>query len=240
MTGILAPVTEVFEPPFNTAGSALTKADEAAEAIQAAIISGEFAPGEKLGEAELCSRLGAKRGPIREALSRLESRGLVVRRPNAGFNVVSIGADELLDLYRIREVLEGLAARQAAVAMNLSGRQQLFDILERHEKAIHLSQGTRYDQGEGIDDFHYLIVKGAQNPRLEQMLLGSLYHLLRMYRRRLSSSSGRPQRGLTEHRHIAEAINGGDGELAEYLIRRHLNAARRDIEAKIASGEIKL
>ena len=73
-----------------------TRADEAFDCLQTAIVKGDLAPGEKIGEVELCSRFNLTRGPLREALGRLESRGLLVRRPHAGVKVVSVSADELL------------------------------------------------------------------------------------------------------------------------------------------------
>ena len=83
-----------------------TRADEAFDCLQTAIVTGELAPGEKIGELELCNRFELTRGPLREALGRLESRGLLVRRPHAGVKVVSVSAEELMELYRIREVME--------------------------------------------------------------------------------------------------------------------------------------
>jgi DNA-binding GntR family transcriptional regulator len=81
----------------------LTRADEAFDCLQTAIVKGELAPGEKIGEVELCERFNLTRGPLREALGRLESRGLLVRRPHAGVKVVSVSAAELIELYRIRK-----------------------------------------------------------------------------------------------------------------------------------------
>ena len=97
--------------------STYTRADEAFDCLQTAIVKGELAPGDKICELELCSRFHLTRGPLREALGRLESRGLLVRRPHAGVKVVAVSASELIELYRIREVMEGLAARQAAERM---------------------------------------------------------------------------------------------------------------------------
>lgn len=213
-----------------------TRADEAFECLQMAIIKGELAPGEKIGELELCSRFNLTRGPLREALGRLESRGLLVRRPHAGVKVVSVSADELLELYRIREVMEGLAARQAAERMTTGEIEALQEILDSHERMIEEAQGQAYYQAEGDYDFHHRIATGSRNTKLAQMLLGDLYYMVRMYRYRLSTSAGRPHLALREHRRIVEAIAQRDGELAEFLMKRHINAARRNIEEKIREG----
>ncbi|MGM0569663.1 GntR family transcriptional regulator [Marinobacter sp.] len=215
-----------------------TRADEAFDCLQTAIVKGELAPGEKIGELDLCERFNLTRGPVREALGRLESRGLLVRRPHAGVRVVSVSAAELLELYRIREVMEGLAARQAAERMTDDEIADLQATLDSHEAMIEEARGQAYYQAEGDYDFHHRIATGSRNTKLAQMLLGDLYYMVRMYRYRLSTSSGRPHRALGEHRRIVEAIAQRDGELAEFLMKRHINAARQNIERKIEQGEI--
>ncbi len=215
-----------------------TRADEAFDCLQTAIVKGELMPGEKIGEVDLCERFNLTRGPVREALGRLESRGLLIRRPHAGVRVVSVSAAELLELYHIREVMEGLAARQAAERMTDQEIRDLQATLDSHETMIDEARGQEYYQAEGDYDFHHRIATGSRNAKLAQMLLGDLYYMVRMYRYRLSTSSGRPHRALGEHRRIVEAIAQRDGELAEFLMKRHINAARQNIERKIERGEI--
>lgn len=217
---------------------AYTRADEAFDCLQTAIVKGDLTPGEKIGEVELCSRFHLTRGPLREALGRLESRGLLVRRPHAGVKVVSVSADELLELYRIRELMEGLAARQAAERMTDAEIGALRATLDTHETMIEQAQGQAYYQAEGDYDFHHRIATGSRNTKLTQMLLGDLYYMVRMYRYRLSTSAGRPHMALGEHRNIVDAIASRDGELAEFLMKRHIHAARKNIEQKIRDGEL--
>ena len=217
---------------------AYTRADEAFDCLQTSIVKGDLTPGEKIGEVELCSRFHLTRGPLREALGRLESRGLLVRRPHAGVKVVSVSADELIELYRIRELMEGLAARQAAERMTVAEIAALRATLDTHETMIEQAQGQAYYQAEGDYDFHHRIATGSRNTKLTQMLLGDLYYMVRMYRYRLSTSSGRPHMALGEHRTIVDAIASRDGELAEFLMKRHINAARKNIEQKIRDGEL--
>ncbi|MDX1587440.1 MAG: GntR family transcriptional regulator [Oleiphilaceae bacterium] len=220
--------------------SSLTRADEAFQYLQGAIIQGDLAPGEKIGEVELCERFNLTRGPLREALGRLESRGLLVRKPHAGVKVVSISGDELLELYQIREVMEGLAARQAAERMSESEVADLHRLLDGHERMVAEADGQAYYQAEGDYDFHYCIVTGSRNNKLVQMLLGDLYYLLRLYRCRFSTATGRPRKALKEHRHIADAIAQGDGELAQFLMQRHIRTARDNIESRLQEGLITL
>ncbi|EAZ98704.1 GntR family transcriptional regulator [Marinobacter sp. ELB17] len=217
---------------------AYTRVDEAFDCLQTAIVKGDLIPGEKIGEVELCSRFHLTRGPLREALGRLESRGLLIRRPHAGVKVVSVSADELIELYRIRELMEGLAARQAAERMTDAEIAALRATLDTHETMIEQAQGQAYYQAEGDYDFHHRIATGSRNTKLTQMLLGDLYYMVRMYRYRLSTSSGRPHMALGEHRNIVDAIASRDGELAEFLMKRHIHAARKNIEQKIRDGEL--
>ena len=217
-----------------------TRADDAFDCLQTAIVKGDLAPGEKVGEIDLCERFALTRGPLREALGRLESRGLLIRRPHAGFKVVSISGDELVELYWIREAMEGLAAQQAAGRMTDEEITDLLALLDRHEEMVDQAQGQAYYQHEGDYDFHYRIAMGSRNRKLSQMLLGDLYYMVRMYRYRLSTSAGRPHKALREHRSIADAIAQRDGELARFLMQRHINAARLNIENKIQSGSLTL
>jgi DNA-binding GntR family transcriptional regulator len=223
---------------LETVSQVYTRADEAFDCLQTAIVKGDLIPGEKIGEVELCSRFHLTRGPLREALGRLESRGLLVRRPHAGVKVVAVSADELIELYRIRELMEGLAARQAAERMTDAEIAALRATLDTHETMIEQAQGQAYYQAEGDYDFHHRIATGSRNTKLTQMLLGDLYYMVRMYRYRLSTSAGRPHKALGEHRNIVDAIASRDGDLAEFLMKRHIHAARKNIEQKIRDGEL--
>lgn len=213
--------------------SSLTLADRVFAQIQNAIVRGELSPGQKIGEAELSTMFGVSRGPLREAIRRLEGRGLVVRKPHSGTTVVAVSAEELVQLYYVREALEGMACRLAAQHMPDEEIAELHSLLKQHQLQIEQDQGQSYYQSEGDFDFHYRIVQGSRNEKLKQMLCGDLYHLVRMYRYRFSSAQGRPQQALAEHLRIVEAIADRDGELAELLMRRHIAASRRNAEKRL-------
>src|SRR5690348_16382159 len=91
-----------------------TLSDQALERITELIIRGDLEPGSRVQEAVLARQLGISRGPLREAISRLEGRGLLIRVPHIGVKVANPSLEEILDLYMMREVLEGLACRLAA------------------------------------------------------------------------------------------------------------------------------
>lgn len=209
--------------------------------IQMAIVQGDIAPGSKISEPELARTYGISRGPLREAIHRLEGQRLLVRIPHVGARVVSLNPTELVELYEIRESLEGMACRLAAERMTLAEIEELREVLHTHERDTAFQAGVGYYQQEGDFDFHYRIIQGARNSTLTQMLCGDLYQLVRMYRIQFSSVPNRPRQAFAEHHRILDAIADRDGELAELLMRRHIGASKRNIEqhyhAATARGE---
>ena len=126
-----------------------------------------------------------------------------------------------------------MACRLAAEHMSEKEIASLRSLLHSHEQSIKELDGRSYFQKEGDLDFHYRIVNGSKNSKLLEVLGGDLYHLVRMYRYQFSVSSSRPQRALKEHHQILDAIEARDPELAEMLMRRHIGAARKNIEEKL-------
>jgi DNA-binding GntR family transcriptional regulator len=145
-------------------------------------------------------------GPLREALRRLEARKLLTRIPHVGVRVVELSIAELLEMYQVREVLEGMAARLAAIHATDEEVTGLKALLTRHQQQTELQTGKGYYQEEGDFDFHYRIVKASRNEVLMQMLCGELYHRVRLYRYQFSVTAGRPHKAFAEHSRIIEAI----------------------------------
>lgn len=213
-----------------------TLAEHVFRKIQSAIIRGEIAPGSKISEPDLARRYGISRGPLREAIHRLEGLKLLVRVPHVGARVVSLSQAELIELYEIRESLEGLACRLAAERMTSEEIVFLRQVLDTHEKDPDFQSGKGYYQQEGDYDFHYRIVQGSRNATLSRILCDELYQLVRMYRIQHSSTPHRPRQAFTEHHRILDAIADRDGELAELLMRRHIGASRRNIERRLETA----
>ena len=208
----------------DAAGGAMTHADRIFTAIETALITGEIPLGSRLGEEALARQYGVSRGPLREALLRLEGRGLVERLPHAGARVVRMDQADLLELYEIREPLEGMACRLAAQ------RRTEADV-EALRRALQLHGGPDVPAGAGrrLLDFHFLIARASRSRRLEQMLCQDLYFLIRLCRRRAALIAPRDDAAAKEHQRILEAIEERDGELAELLMRRHVAATRRHL-----------
>jgi DNA-binding GntR family transcriptional regulator len=213
-----------------------TLADRVFEELRQAIVEGEIPAGSKISEPEMAGRYGISRGPLREAMRRLESANLVERRPNVGARVITLTSEELLEIYLIREALEGMAARLAAERMSEPAVQDLKDLLARHRQEVAREQGQAYFQKEGDMDFHYRIVQGTGNRRLTGILCNDLYHLARMYRCQFGMGSDRALDALKEHELVVEAIADRDGEMAELLMRRHIRASRRNVERRLETA----
>ena len=214
-----------------------TLADQVFARLQDDIVLGVLAPGSKLGETELAARYGVSRGPLREAIRRLEARKLLERIPHVGTRVASLDVADLIEIYRVREALEGMAARLAAEHMTDAEVAGLWELLSLHEQQPDLREDTAYFQRAGDLDFHYRIIQGSHNRTLVDLLIGEIYHLVRRYRYQVSTTANRPQKALREHQRIAEAIEARDGEIAELLMRRHISRAREHLEAQQHSAD---
>lgn len=211
---------------------AVSLSDRIFEQLQTAIVKGEIPSGSKISEPELAKSYGISRGTLREALSRLEERFLVVRSPNHGARVVTLSYEELVDIYQVREALGGMACGLAAEKMTDEEIADLKLLLDAHERSINDDPEHSYYQQEGEFDFHYRIWHGSRNNKVISFLEGGLYQLMRMYRYQFSSMTPRPYQALKEHRRIVEALEDRDGELADLLMRRHIRAARKSIEER--------
>ena len=198
--------------------------------LKEASVEGDIAAGSKISEPELARSYGISRGPLREAIGRLEACGLVVRRPNVGARVVTLSSRQLIEIFHVREALEGMAARLAALHMGDEEIVDLRSLLDQHSEQIERDVEHAYFQREGDLDFHYRIVQGSRNTRLIDLLCNDLYHLVRLYRYQFGMSSKRGPRAFVEHEHIVDAIERRDAEMAELMMRAHIRASRENVE----------
>jgi len=215
----------VFTDSPDDALESPTLARRTFDSIKADIIGGELKQGTKIVESDLALKYGISRGPLREAIHRLEQIKLIVRIPHAGSRVVTLDSKMMQDIYVARESLEGMAARLAARLMPEDEIEALTALLDQHEASIHQTEGKAYFQREGDIDFHYRIAVASQNQWILENLNGELYQLIRMGRRQSGQFPARAQTALSQHRQIAAAIARRDEELAEILMRRHISGA---------------
>lgn len=213
-----------------------TIAEKTYQKLQRAIVEGEIPAGTKISEPLLAKQYGISRGPLREALSRLEVCNLIQRKPNVGARVIDLSRQHLVEIYQIRESLESLAAGLAAENMSDDEIQGLETLLEQHRQQIKADQ--TYFQKEGDMDFHFRIVKGSKNSHLIDMFCNDLYHLIRLYRFQFGMVSKRISRAFVEHEHIVDAIRNRDAELARFLMMKHIGQSRQNVENMLDESSV--
>ncbi|MCB1486593.1 MAG: GntR family transcriptional regulator [Bauldia sp.] len=203
--------------------SGLTLASSVYDAIRLDIIEGRRRPGEKLQFDFLRSRYAAGISPIREALSRLDADGWVVREEQKGFRVAEISRDELLELVRTRVLIEGLAVREAIAAQDVEFEEQLVLAFHRLSKENrYLREETRERNPEWEKRhraFHMALVAGCKL----KWILRSCEHLFDLAERyRLLAAAVYPQRKeKAEHREILDAYLAGDADQIQVLLSAH-------------------
>jgi DNA-binding GntR family transcriptional regulator len=198
-----------------------TLRERALQALRGAITSGQYRPGDHLGEVELANRLAISRGTVREALRHLEQEGLVTAGARGMLRVNQLDAHQIRGLYRVRAALEGLAVttiidsptRNAAVAA-------LREALDRLAGA-----GSDFsDRVESDLGFHLLLCELADNP----MLVESWKHLEGRIRVAIMSHSSDQLPGIMSrdrHAPIVDAIEAGDAVTARAVLERHMAVA---------------
>jgi DNA-binding GntR family transcriptional regulator len=193
---------------------------DAYQAILAEIEQGRIAPGSRLTEADLAERLSISRTPVREALKRLEAQGLATHEPGRGMVVSLLDHDQLRELYDLREVLEGAAARHAAA--NASSAEIAL-ICELAESAAKL-RGKPAAHAAANAHFHRQIFRASRNRFLAQHL-GQMRVSLTLLPHTTLAERGRRQEAAAEHRAIAAAIAERQLDRAEALAREHIRHA---------------
>ncbi|MEP0073063.1 MAG: GntR family transcriptional regulator [Marinomonas sp.] len=202
-----------------------TLSEDIAQQLMNAIVQGEIPQGSKISEPELAKQYGISRGPLREAIVKLEGLGLVTRTANVGARVIQLNTQDMLDTFSTREALEGMATRLAAANMKADEINSLYALLDKHQAYLDDNQDERYLQQGGNDDFHLRIIHASGNAKLIRLLTEELYAIIRMYRRHTSDQRSDPRQALREHRAILDAIANHEGDLAELLMRRHISRA---------------
>lgn len=213
---------------------AVTVADKTFFQFRKDIVEGGILPSSKLSETELSTKYAVSRSVIREAINRLESCHLVERKANVGARVVALTPEGLVELYQVRESLEGMAARLAAKNMTDQEIADLNGLLNSQFEEVK-TEGSYYQEAGDLD-FHYRIILGSKNKHLISMLIDGIYHLVRMYRVQLGMAGPRVTTAFDEHKHIVQAISNRDEELAEILMRRHISYSKNNIQTKLINN----
>jgi DNA-binding GntR family transcriptional regulator len=179
--------------------------DQVYDRIRAAILSGEMAPGSPVIEADLATRLGASRTPVREALRRLETEGMLEPRGARGTVVRELQRDEVACIFEIREALESLAAVRASRRMVARDYAELEKIVDRMRK--HVDDPAEMERLDTT--FHDRILAHADGHRLKKML-GDLRSDILPWRFIALASEQRRRATVDEHTAMLAAIKSGD------------------------------
>jgi DNA-binding GntR family transcriptional regulator len=190
------------------------------DALIEEIVSGELSPGTKISEPDVARRFGISRGPLREAIRRLEERQLVQCTPNAGARVVVHTTEDIIEAYELREALECLAARLAAQKMT---DDEIAELRETYQDEVVHGRSAGY-----LRNFHYKIVVGSRNRRIARILNEDFFRLLHLWRRNCAWLAYGTEQTWRDHARILDAIEHRDPETAELLMRRHLSRLREE------------
>ena len=188
--------------------------------LRQAIITGEFAPGERLMEIALANRLGVSRTPVREAIRMLELEGLVVMIPRKGAEVAKITEKDLRDVLEVRSSLEELAAELATERMNEEIKEKLEKALDDFKKAIDSEDNAAIADSDV--EFHDIIFEATGNARLIQ-IISNLREQMYRYRLEYVKDTEYHTVLLNEHRELVKAMLEGKKDEARKIMKKHID-----------------
>lgn len=200
--------------------------ERAYEYLKASILSGRFIPGERLTEERLARELGISRTPIREALYKLESEGLITPLETRGFITTQDTKQEVEEIFEIRGVLEGYALRLIAQQITESDLDALEKCVVRAEAA--LEAGDLEEVFQWNTQFHDIVYELTRfRHRLYEMMVTLRRYVLRYRHKTLRYPEG-GKRTIEGHRRILLALRLRDADLCERVMREHIHEAERD------------
>jgi DNA-binding GntR family transcriptional regulator len=212
-----------------------TLSSQAYQALRAAILSGRLAPGAHVSVRPLCEEFGLSATPVKAALTALEREGFLVLRLHRGFFVPEVDRTDMQELYELREVLDGIAARRAAASVERDVLvARLTDLLELQTDRVAHQDLPGYGDLDVL--FHQEILVAAGNGRLQQVA-GNMIGQLRMGRTTSARVPGRPSAALAEHAEIIAAIAAGQPHKAERLARRHVQKSATALDRFLTRAE---
>lgn len=201
-----------------------TMVDEIFNLILTDIIEGKIRQGEPVNELAIAKKLDVSRGPVREAVKRIEGVGLIRKEPFMKARVIELTLPDMIEVFQIREAVEAMSVRLAAHAMSDA---TIASLMQEFSEAVDTENSEQLD-------VHVRIASGCGNERIRSYLCDEIYYLLRMYRYRSTQTPGRREIARSEHWQILQAIKQRDADLAETLMRSHISKATRSLQAQLA------
>ncbi|NBA96560.1 GntR family transcriptional regulator [Pseudomonas sp. R5(2019)] len=202
----------------------VTAAQKAYDEIKRRITAGVLAEGAPIRQDEIAQAIGVSKIPVREALSRLESEGLVILTPNSGATVATLTMGDYLEMLDMRLALECRALELAVPNMASSDISKARQLLSAYDQAM-----TQEDWSDLNMSFHACLYAPANRPRLVAMIRSVQDHMGRMLRLRVSGVAGHT-RSHQEHIQILDACEQGDTAQAVALLRRHIEQTQREVQ----------
>jgi DNA-binding GntR family transcriptional regulator len=221
--------------PALRSARAVNSGQRAVELIREAILDGELDAGERLKEDELARQLDVSRTPVREALQRLAAEGLVVVEPQRGATVRAFEPRELDDMYRLRAVLEGYAARRAAERISDDDLAALRKSCERFARLAARKRVVSRDLARENQLFHDGILAAADDRRLAEMAR-SVIHLPLVYKAYVWYTPHQRRQSAHYHEQLVTALGKHDGERAAMIMQEHVYEARDSLVAALEAG----
>lgn len=192
--------------------------------IRNAIFDGKLNQGDRLIENHIAESMGISRTPVREALRQLEIEGLAVNVPRKGTLVKGISKEDAIEIYDIREVLEGLVSRLACLHITRIEIRRLNEIINTMEGCI--STGNDIEYIKAHNEYNEILLNASKNKRLIERL-ETIYDYLKSLRKISLLTDERRNEALKEHKDIVHAIEVGDEEIAEKVARVHVYNAKK-------------
>jgi DNA-binding GntR family transcriptional regulator len=189
------------------------------EYLHEKIVSGHIPPGQRIVEEQISQETGVSRSPIREAIRRLSSEGLVSVSPRGGVKVYRPTFSDFKYLYELRLSLEPTAAYYATLRMNAKQYSTLADLAE--EMDLMVEQKNLEKLKNLSTQFHFNIIEASGNPYLIKTM-NQLYSLITFYRNAVLNIPRRLEEGAEEHKAVWQAIKSRDEKAAEMLMRTHI------------------
>jgi len=209
-----------------------TAEEEAYRHVLKGIRTGRLLPGTRLIPEDIAGEIGMSRMPVREAFRRLSTEGLVLIRPNRGCTVAGLTTDEMVEVFEIRSVLEGLAVRLAVPRLDAEALAELDRLLARMQVT-----------GRGDDDwvtrhreFHEYLCSFSRRPKLIHQIL-RLHVTIEPYLRIWLHHAEKPLSAEEDHRTVIDAIRAGDAAVAERVVQKHILDTAPALVAFVARTE---
>ncbi len=237
MTRVTAPQTPPAPPTTDRLLDGTSLADKAYRILRQEILRRVHPPGQRLDIQALASDMGISTAPLRDAVRRLETEGLVKIHTRYGTFVTDVTPEDVREVFEVRRALEMAAAQKAALALSTQELADLTGMVDAMRRELGKGRRVDYDTYLGIDyEYHRRIVVAAGNTRLLRIYEGLQAHA-QVVRAKYGGGANRAWDGLEEHTAILAALRARDPEGAIRAVAAHLDAAQDSLIAHFTAQD---